>query len=161
MGKASRKAVLLGQQMADEPVNETHREAIVRAAIEAVCRFEEANGDFFMAADMAYRVASKDGWYAAEWTIGNTPQATGAVPIVRDIFGNPFSLVTVIRSMRTDSVSEIARTIYDSGDFSRLPLLADALEDAGCTDAELLGHLRGLGVHVRGCWAVDLLTGKE
>ncbi len=73
----------------------------------------------------------------------------------------PFSLVTVIRSMRTDSVSEIARTIYDSGDFSRLPLLADALEDAGCTDAELLGHLRGLGVHVRGCWAVDLLTGKE
>ena len=46
-------------------------------------------------------------------------------------------------------------------DNARLALLADALEDAGCTDAELLGHLRGPGPHVRGCWAVDLVLGKS
>jgi len=42
-----------------------------------------------------------------------------------------------------------------------LAVLADALEEAGCADAELLGHLRGPGPHVRGCWVVDLLLGKE
>jgi hypothetical protein len=46
-------------------------------------------------------------------------------------------------------------------DPARLALLADALEDTGCTDAELLGHLRGPGPHVRGCWAVDLVLGKS
>jgi hypothetical protein len=45
-------------------------------------------------------------------------------------------------------------------DSARLLLLADALEDAGCADADLLGHLRGEGPHVRGCWAVDLVLGK-
>jgi hypothetical protein len=46
-------------------------------------------------------------------------------------------------------------------DPARLAVLADALEDAGCADADLLGHLRGPGPHIRGCWAVDLLLGKE
>jgi hypothetical protein len=46
-------------------------------------------------------------------------------------------------------------------DTSRLAVLADALEDAGCDRADILGHLRGPGPHVRGCWAVDLLLGKE
>ena len=45
-------------------------------------------------------------------------------------------------------------------DLVRLAVLADALEDAGCTDADLLGHLRGPGPHVRGCWAVDLILAK-
>ena len=79
MGKASRKAVLLGERMADEPVDEGHRVAVVRAAIEAVCRFEEAVGDCFMAADMAYRAPWNDGWYAAEWTparSSNSAEAT-------------------------------------------------------------------------------------
>jgi hypothetical protein len=51
--------------------------------------------------------------------------------------------------------------IYDERAFDRLPVLADALEDAGCADADLLGHLRGPGPHVRGCWAVDLILGKS
>jgi hypothetical protein len=56
----------------------------------------------------------------------------------------------------------IARAIYDDRAYNRLPLLADALEDAGCTNAELLGHLRGPGPHVRGCWAVECrLVGRR
>ena len=46
-------------------------------------------------------------------------------------------------------------------DPARLAVLADALEEAGCTDADLLGHLRGPGPHVRGCWVIDLLSGRE
>jgi hypothetical protein len=59
------------------------------------------------------------------------------------------------------TVRRLAEDIYADRAFDRLPLLADALEDAGCTDANLLGHLRGPGSHVRGCWAVDLIMGKE
>jgi hypothetical protein len=58
-------------------------------------------------------------------------------------------------------VPMVARSIYDDRAFDRLPLLADALEDAGCIDAEILGHLRSLGPHVRGCWALDLILRKE
>ena len=55
------------------------------------------------------------------------------------------------------TVGRIAAGIYEERAFDRLPILADALEDAGCTDPALLTHCRGPGPHVRGCWAVDLL----
>jgi hypothetical protein len=57
-------------------------------------------------------------------------------------------------------VVSMARQADESGDYRDLPVLADALEEAGCTDADLLGHLRGRGPHVRGCWVVDLVLGK-
>jgi hypothetical protein len=59
------------------------------------------------------------------------------------------------------TVPKLAESIAGESAFERLPILADALEDAGCTDAHLLGHLRGPGPHAPGCWALDLLTGKE
>jgi hypothetical protein len=55
----------------------------------------------------------------------------------------------------------LAQTIYDERAFDRLPVLADALEDVGCTDEVIIRHLRGPGPHVKGCWAVDLLLGKS
>jgi hypothetical protein len=61
---------------------------------------------------------------------------------------------------RDGAATNLAQIIYESFAFDRLPHLADALEHAGCTDAELLGHLRSPGPHVRGCWAVDLVLGK-
>jgi hypothetical protein len=54
----------------------------------------------------------------------------------------------------------LAQAIDDERAFDRLPILADALEDAGCTDADLLNHCRGPGLHVMGCWVVDMLLGK-
>jgi hypothetical protein len=59
------------------------------------------------------------------------------------------------------AIRKMAQHIYDDRAFDRLPLLADALEDAGCTDADILAHCRSGGEHVRGCWVVDLLLGKE
>ena len=55
----------------------------------------------------------------------------------------------------------VAATIYDDRAFDRLPILADALEDAGCDDHDILAHCRGPGPHVRGCWVVDLVLGKS
>jgi hypothetical protein len=88
--------------------------------------------------------------------------------LLRDILGNPFRPVTLAPSWLTSSVVALSQAAYEERqlpagtlDPTRLAVLADALEDAGCTDAELLGHLRGPGPHVRGCWALDLILGKE
>jgi hypothetical protein len=54
----------------------------------------------------------------------------------------------------------IAQSIYEERAFERMPVLADALLDAGCTDEQVLEHCRGSGPHIRGCWVIDLLTGR-
>jgi hypothetical protein len=59
------------------------------------------------------------------------------------------------------AVGRLAQSAYDERAFDRLPVLADALEDAGCADTAILGHCRGPGPHARGCWVVDLLLGKS
>ena len=81
--------------------------------------------------------------------------------LIRDIFVNPFRPVAADPAWLTETTVGIARGIYDDRAFERLPILADALEDAGCEDAELLAHCREPGTHVRGCWVVDLVLGKE
>jgi hypothetical protein len=84
--------------------------------------------------------------------------------LLRDIVGDPFRRVTCHPSWATwngGTVPDLAQVIYDDRAFDRLPILADALEDAGCDDAEILTDCRSGGDHVRGCWVVDLLLGKE
>ena len=77
--------------------------------------------------------------------------------LLRCVFGNPFRPVTFDPSWRSDTALSLARIMYESRDFSPMPILADALQDAGCEDADILTHCRGEGVHVRGCWVVDLV----
>jgi hypothetical protein len=86
----------------------------------------------------------------------------------RDVFGNPFRPVSLDPAWRTPTVASLANAAYEehslpSGhlDAARLAILADALEEAGCTDRDILDHLRSPGPHVRGCWVVDLLLAKE
>jgi hypothetical protein len=59
------------------------------------------------------------------------------------------------------TVVKLTQSIYECPRFDDLPILADALEEAGCDNADILAHLRGPGPHVRGCWVVDLLLNKE
>jgi hypothetical protein len=80
--------------------------------------------------------------------------------LVRDIFGNPFRPATLDTSWLTSTVVALARGMYGSRDFGAMPILADALQDAGCDNAEVLNHCRGPGPYVRGCWLVDLVLGK-
>ncbi len=81
--------------------------------------------------------------------------------LLRDIFGNPFRPVTFSPSWRTSTVVALASQMYESRKFGAMPILADALQDAGCDSADVLDHCRGLGPHVRGCWVVDRVLGKE
>ena len=81
--------------------------------------------------------------------------------LIRDVFGNPFRPVTVDPRWLTSDVLALARSLYDERAFDRMPILADALQDAGCTDEKVLAHCRGEGPHCRGCWVVDLLLGKS
>jgi hypothetical protein len=62
---------------------------------------------------------------------------------------------------QTPTVLALARGIHANCAFDRLPILADALQDAGCDNEDILSHCRGDGPHVRGCWVVDLVLGKE
>jgi hypothetical protein len=74
---------------------------------------------------------------------------------------NPFRPTAFSPGWRTDTAVALAKQMYESRDFGAMPILADALQDAGCEDAAILGHCRGAGPHVRGCWVVDLVLGKE
>jgi hypothetical protein len=81
--------------------------------------------------------------------------------LLRCIFGNPFRSASFDPALRTPAVLALAGTAYEERRFEELPLLADALEEAGCADDDLLAHLRSGGAHARGCWALDLILGKS
>jgi hypothetical protein len=113
----------------------------------------------------ASTLLAPDAWEVVRRVAGGARAAPFAqANLLRDIFGNPFRPVVVDprrAAWNNGLVLKLARTTYDDRAFDRLPVLADALEDAGCSDAQLLGHLRGSGPHVRGCWALDLILAKE
>jgi hypothetical protein len=112
-----------------------------------------------------------------EWAVGflqraEREEALGAQPQrfptrqeliapFRDIFGNPFRQPNFDSAWRTDTALSLARQMYESREFGAMPILADALQDAGCDNDDVLNHCRGSGPHVRGCWVVDLLTGRK
>jgi hypothetical protein len=97
-------------------------------------------------------------------TIGRD-EAAGQVALLRDIFGNPFrpsaELPPTVLNWNEKTVPRIADGIYNERAFGRLPILADALIDAGCEDEALIAHCRQPVAHVRGCWAIDLILGKQ
>src|SRR5262249_34584958 len=93
------------------------------------------------------------------------------VALAHDLIGNPFRPAALERAWLTwndGAVKELARATYEhrvlpSGmlDTARLAVLADALEGGGCADEAVLAHLRRAGLHVRGCWVIDRILGKE
>jgi len=110
----------------------------------------------------AVEMAASTHWFAfwSRWRVRAEERAVQAA-LLRDILGNPFNLVTLDPTWRTTSAVQLARSLYEERRFEDMPVLADALEEAGCKDAAVLGHCRGQGPHARGCWALDLLLGKE
>lgn len=80
--------------------------------------------------------------------------------LLREILGNPIDPIKFDGRWRTSAVMEVGQAIYGQHGFERLPILADALTDAGCDSRELLAHCRQAGEHVRGCWALDLVLGR-
>jgi hypothetical protein len=132
-------------------------------------------------ADTLVRAVEAVGWHAAEqpprlvarWAEvrrqeASTREQMGQCNLIRDIFGNPFRPATIDPAWVTPTALTLAQATYDvrvlpSGELdpARLAVLADALEVAGCSDANLLAHLRSPHPHVPGCWALDLILGKQ
>jgi len=84
--------------------------------------------------------------------------------LLRCIFGNPFAPIAidpVWLAWRDGTIRNLAQTIYANRCFAHMPILGDALEDAGCNNTDILNHCRQPSEHVRGCWMVDLLLGKK
>jgi hypothetical protein len=92
--------------------------------------------------------------------LGTTEQAN-QVGVLRDVIPNPFRPVAFAPEWRTGTALVLTRQMYESRDFFAMPILADALQDAGCDNEDILTHCRGEAPHVRGCWVVDLVLGKE
>jgi len=107
--------------------------------------------------------------WAERWATNGHPANCNPVKaaLLREICGNPFRpaefmLVPFVGNYKQiETVHSIAQGIYADRAFDDMPILADALEDAGCDNADILAHCRGPGPHVRGCWVVDLILGKE
>jgi len=91
---------------------------------------------------------------------GNPDAHASQVAVLREIIGNPFRPVTIDPAWHKPSVASLAQAIDEERAFDRMPILADALEDAGCTSHDMLSHCRGPGPHFLGCWVVDMILGK-
>jgi hypothetical protein len=150
------------------------------AARAKVVRLADDSGPFrnakqwvHVAIDMAIATTDSHAFSAAFWmTAVEEPlggvRKTGAdrddtylCRLLREIFGNPFRPVAFDPSWRSFSVVGLAGSMYESRDFSPMPILADALEEAGCDNPDILAHCRAEhAVHVRGCWVVDLVLGN-
>jgi hypothetical protein len=110
----------------------------------------ETREDAFKAARRAYDLARAQ---------ASRGEALAHARLVRCAFGNPFRSAHFDPAWRTDTAVALARHAHDAGDESVLPVLADALQDAGCNDADTLAHCRGEGPHARCCWVVDAVLG--
>ena len=84
-----------------------------------------------------------------------------AAALLREMVGNRFRVMTANSAWPTSTVTSLAQALYTDRAFDRMPIIADALEDAGCSNQDILQHCRSGGKHVRGCWVADLLLGKE
>ena len=179
----SRRAVVAAEEFLDGLIDTAAREMAANMAcdVEEEERQRELGGERYWPLEglplpysaAAYNVAIPMGWWGGAPAFeppssiireASSDAATEVIAqsiLLRDIFGNPFRPVVLEPAWLTEAVVGIARGIYEDRAFERMPILADALQDAGCENADILTHCREPGVHVRGCWVVDLVLGKE
>jgi hypothetical protein len=117
-----------------EPMN-----AVISAVVEATCKW----------------------WNLWRRREARTAERKVQCDLLRDIVGNSFESTTLDPSLLTPTVTKTAQSIYQERTFDRMPILAESLEQAGCTNFGILNHCRLPRVHVRGCWVVDQVLGKE
>jgi hypothetical protein len=99
----------------------------------------------------------------ADWVPGSVHEAHDQTVclLIDDLHGNPFRPGIVRRDCVTDAAMDLAQSIYQDRAFDLMPVLADALEEAGCPAGEILRHCRRPGPHARGCWVLDQVTQRE
>ena len=159
-----RDAIRIAEQFADGRVGKKELAAIKKlsgAALER-CGLAGVTGPRYCAIGSAWSCTRNPETAATYplWVFTEQAERISQVAVCRDIFGNPFRPVAVDPSWLTSEVRTLAEGIYEDRAFDRLPILADALQEAGCDNEDILNHSRSDGPHVRGCWVVDLVLGK-
>lgn len=161
----SRRAVEASERFADGEMSADELQRAWTAARRLVASDESRVGGWnrLTHAEMEARDSARSGaWSAAHNVVADTDrdQRCAQCDVLRDIF-HPFHAAVSVAPWLTDEVTALAEAMYRGRTFDQLPALAVALEKAGCTSTGILDHLRGPGPHVRGCWALDLLTGRS
>jgi hypothetical protein len=178
----SRKAVEVAEWYADGLATDQELSRAAEGARSAVTMFQiQGDGNTYSAAWESFALAHSAVWatthrandpdypFHAAQAAGGDPYASGEPAVqcdlLRDVFHNPFQPLPSVNPAwlrwNDGAILKLVRAIYDERTFDRLPILADALEEAGCDNADVLTHCRQPGEHVRGCWVIDLLLGKS
>jgi hypothetical protein len=159
------EAVVIAERYAD---NQVERRELLRAArltamamplgpegvaaVQASIHATAPNLTFaFHAATWALSAVGREGW---------CEELAVQCDLVRCIFGNPFRTLDSPDWLKAETGRQMARVIADEARLADIPILADALEDAGCDDEEVLTHCRH-GMHARGCWVIDMILGTK
>jgi hypothetical protein len=180
----TRRAVEVAEKHADGLVNDAERREAHEAACDAA-RSSLGPAAVYAAAFCGTNILDEDAFVTANncatFAVQSVSSRWDAAPVfaeceaqcnlLADIFGNPFRPVILSPAVLTWNdgvVVRLAQAAYEERhlpegtlDKGRLAVFADALEEAGCTDTDILGHLRGPGPHVRGCWVIDKVLGKS
>jgi hypothetical protein len=183
LGDAGRRAVQVAESFADRQISRDDLDEAGDAALSGEgsrgppsgCGLDlEFNPAYSLALWDPLKAATETSAYAAGWAVGSkkkrakweadfASERARHCFLLREVIGNPFHPVHLppeVLTWQDGTVVRMAEGIYEERRVTDLPVLADALEDAGCDNADILNHCRGGGEHVRGCWVIDLLTGR-
>jgi hypothetical protein len=157
----ARRGIELMEQLADRTVVKSELTEVMESLKTFVGRAPTSPDELvvFRTAAAVYSSLGQPDRIFYTW---DTDQPRRSAAGIRDIFGNPFRSVTFPAAWRSDTAVALAKHMCDSRDFSAMPILADALQEAGCEQEDILSHCSDAGAtHVRGCWVIDLVLGKE
>jgi hypothetical protein len=168
---AARRAIELAERYAEAEATGTEVDAVYKAMSRLRDAHREPNGDYppiFLAFNLAANATMTSShflpgtdWQAVLSLRGMGYEQIGDIAdVVRCLYGNPFRQPPPDASWAPDHATRFARGMYETRNFAAMPILADLIEEAGCSHQDVLDHCRGPGPHVRGCWVVDLLLGK-
>ena len=164
----SAAAIAVSERYADRHAKVGELRIALRAAGPApgyTSHFTRAEKDRYVAELAVLCNAASSAELVSEYALKAAPDRSAEkraqCDLLREVFGNPFRKLRVRKDWLTSTVVALAQNIYEERVFDHMPVLADALQDAGCDNEEILNHCRGPGPHCRGCWLVDLLLAKQ
>src|SRR5262245_10134085 len=168
--ESSQQAVSVALRVAEGLAEARERLAAREEAKLAILKADQAHGGFRSRRYLYALMAASACLDAPHGAWSHAAEATGRdrrdderiaqCDLLRDLFGNPFRPVAFDPAWASFAVTSVATHVYERYAWEDLPILGDALEDAGCDDEQVLSHCRDGGEHVRGCWVVDAVLGK-
>jgi len=164
MPRVARQWVELGEEVAEKNLSEEAFLPQRRVAVRQAAKSKSRAARYLTLATEPLAASPLVAAQNTEYDLRDTDEAALLVPMLYEVFGNPFRRVKLEAAWlrwNEEIVPKLARGIYEDRAFERMPVLGDALEEAGCDNRAILDHCRGPGPHVRGCWVLDLILRQK